>query len=78
MTAHRAYRGPSTFQMTDNPARSGAVTAPASGSIAMNLEQFGPLYQLTLTLNNVPQAVVNGTEYQSTLLYTFPEGRIGV
>jgi hypothetical protein len=78
MTAHRTYRGSDSFQITDNPSRIGAVTQPASGSIAVNREQFGPLTQLTFTLNNVAQSVVNGTEYQSTLLYTFPEGRINV
>lgn len=34
--------------------------------------------QVTLTLTNVEQAIVNGTEYQSTKLYTFPKGRIAV
>jgi hypothetical protein len=66
------------MQITDNPARVGAVTQPATGSILQKVEQFGPLYQITLTLDNVPQTVVNGTEYQGTLIYTFPEGRINV
>lgn len=64
------------FRFTDNEARNGAVTVPATGSIVVKQEQFGPLFQTTLSLVEVPQAVVNGTEYQSTLLYTFPEGRI--
>jgi len=34
--------------------------------------------QVTFTLTNVPQSVVNGTEYQSTKLYDFPNGRINV
>lgn len=58
--------------------RIGAVTQPATGSITMKPEEFGPFKRITLTLDNVPQAIVNGTEYQSTLLYTFPEGRINV
>lgn len=66
------------MQITDNTARVGAVTQPATGSIGFKVEQFGPLYQITLSLDNVPQAVTNGTEFQSTLLYTFPEGRINV
>lgn len=66
------------FRATDSETRIGAVTQPATGSILHKHEQFGPLYQVTLTLDNVPQAVVNGTEYQSTLLYTFPEGRVNV
>lgn len=32
--------------------------------------------QVTFTLTNVAQTVVNGTEYQSTKLYDFPAGRI--
>jgi hypothetical protein len=64
------------FRATDSETRIGSVTQPASGTILHKHEQFGPLYQVTLTLDNVAQTVVNGTEYQSTLLYTFPEGRI--
>lgn len=56
--------------------KAGTVTAPATGSIVVKHAQFGPLCQTTLTLNNVPQAVADGTEYQGTKLYTFPEGRI--
>lgn len=66
------------LRITDSETRIGAVTQPATGSIGFKREQFGSRYQITLTLDNVPQAVVNGTEYQSTLLYTFPEGRINV
>ena len=54
----------------------GAPNAPATGSIVAKQVQFGPLCQTTLTLNNVPQAVVNGTEYQGTKIYDFPQGRI--
>lgn len=36
----------------------------------------GVVQKTTFTLTNVAQAVVNGTEYQSTKLYDFPEGRI--
>ncbi len=56
----------------------GAAIAPATGSIVVAHAQFGPFCQTTLTLNNVPQAVVNGTEYQGTQLYTFPQGRLNV
>ena len=63
-------------RFTDNEARNGQVNAPATGSIVVKQEQFGPLFQTTLYLSDVPQAVVNGTEYQSSKIYTFPEGRI--
>lgn len=66
------------LRITDNEARNGQVTNPATGSIVVKQEQIGPLFQTTLYLSDVPQTVVNGTEYQSTLLYTFPEGRIFV
>lgn len=66
------------MQIAEDPTRVGFVTQPATGSIGWKVEQFGPFYQMVFTLDNVPQTVVNGTEYQSTLLYTFPEGRINV
>lgn len=66
------------FRITDNETRMGSITAPATGTISAKREQFGPLYQITLTLDNVPQTVVNGTEYQGTKIFTFPEGRINV
>lgn len=56
--------------------KAGAAVAPATGSIVTKQVQFGPMCQTTLTLNNVPQAVVNGTEYQGTKIYDFPAGRI--
>lgn len=40
--------------------------------------QVGPLIQTVLTLDNVAQTVTNGTEYQGTKIYDFPEGRINV
>ncbi len=65
-------------RFTDSETRNGAVTQPAIGSITVKQEQVGCLFQTTLLLDNVGQTVVNGTEYQSTLLYTFPEGRLFV
>lgn len=56
--------------------KAGAAVAPATGEIVTKQVQFGPFCQTTLTLNNVPQAVVNGTEYQGTKIYDFPQGRI--
>jgi len=56
--------------------KAGEAVAPATGSIVTKHVQFGPFCQTTLTLNNVPQAVVNGTEYQGTKIYDFPQGRL--
>lgn len=67
-----------SIRITDDKSRVGSVTAPSSGSIVIKRTNFGPFCQTKLTLNNVPQSVVNGTEYQGTKLYTFPEGRINV
>lgn len=39
---------------------------------------FGPFVQTTLKLDNVAQAIVNGTEYQGTKIFDFPAGRISV
>lgn len=64
------------IRITDTDTRGGLTTQPATGAIVVKQEQFGALYQTTLSLVDVPQAVTNGTEYQSTLLYTFPEGRL--
>lgn len=66
----------SGVRITDVDTRDGTLTLPATGNVFLKQEQFGAFYQTTLTLVDVPQAVVNGTEYQSTLLYTFPEGRL--
>lgn len=69
---------PPGIRVSDVDTRDGTVTVPATGSVLLKQEQFGSFYQTTLTLVDVPQTVVNGTEYQSTTLYTFPEGRLYV
>jgi hypothetical protein len=38
----------------------------------------GGFYRTTITLNDVSQTVVNGTEYQGTKIYDFPECRMYV
>jgi len=67
-----------SFQITDDKSRVGTVNPPSTGSISIKREDMGSFRQFVLTLDNVPQAVVNGTEYQGTKLYTFPEGRVFV
>jgi hypothetical protein len=49
---------------------------PSVATVTAKQCQFGPFVQTTLTLNNVAQTVVNGTEFQGTKIYDFPEGRI--
>lgn len=58
--------------------KAGAAPAPTVGAIVTKNVQFGPFCQTTLTLNNVGQTIVNGTEYQGTKIYDFPAGRINV
>lgn len=36
----------------------------------------GVTHQTVFTITDLPQAVINGTEYQGTQIYNFPEGRI--
>ena len=67
-----------SVQYTEDPASAGGVTQPATGEIIVKHVQFGPFCQTTLKLVNVPQAVVNGTEYQSTKIFDLPDGRINV
>ncbi len=56
----------------------GAVDAGVAATVVAAEYSDGILHRTVLTLTNVPQAVVNSTEYQGTKLYTFPEGRISV
>jgi hypothetical protein len=49
-----------------------------SASVTVQHVAFGPFVQSTFTLANVSQSVVNGTEYQGTKLFTFPQCRVSV
>jgi hypothetical protein len=51
--------------------------AAVSGLSAKHVA-FGPFIQTTLTFNEVAQAIVDGTEYQGTKIFTFPETRMWV
>lgn len=62
-------------------AGSGAVSdlgEASVGTVSAKHVAFGPFVQTTLTLDNVAQSVVNGTEYQGTKIYDFPAGRVFV
>lgn len=60
----------STAQLT-------AGTCPIATVTAVE-ELMGNTHKTTLTLAAVPQTVVNGTEYQGTKIYDFPEGHLVV
>ena len=51
-----------SVQLTDAPTLVGTITQPALGAIVRKTEQMGSFYKTTLTLDNVGQTVVNGTE----------------
>lgn len=76
MSAMQIARSATSFRYTDDKTVKGAASVPSSGTIALAETQFGPMFQTTLSLDNVGQTVVNGTEYQGTKIFTFPEGRI--
>lgn len=50
--------------------------ATVTGLTAAHKQVAPIMYQSTFTLSDVAQTVVNGTEYQSTKLFDFPQGRI--
>jgi hypothetical protein len=61
------------IQITDSTYDLG--TTPLS-TVSVKHDQFGPFVKTTLTLDNVAQTVVNGTEYQGTKIYDFPACRL--
>lgn len=73
---YKIQQGTDGIQFTNDVTVKGVATQPATGAVVVNNEQFGAFNKTTLTLDNIPQAIVNGTEYQGTKIFTFPEGRI--
>lgn len=63
---------------TNTSANVGSVPSAVAATVTVEERGNDIVHQTILTLANVAQAVVNGTEYQGTKLYTFPEGRIHV
>lgn len=63
--------------MDSPPVGTYGVVPEAVGS-TVSVAEVGDkiIHQTTLTLTDLAQAVVNGTEYQGTKIYTFPVGRI--
>jgi len=59
------------------PATSIGAVPQSLGATAVATEMGDSvLHQTTITLTDLAQTVVNGTEYQGTKIYDFPEGRI--
>jgi hypothetical protein len=61
--------GRPNIQSNSSIGTSGGLTG-----VTVTHKQWGPVIQTTLTLAAHPQAVVDGVEYQSSLLWTFPTG----
>lgn len=74
--AYRLKQNNGSFHITDS--LDGEVGAPSVSTVTAKHIQLGPFCVTTLTLNNVAQAVVNGTEHQGTKIYDFPAGRISI
>lgn len=70
---------PQNFVATpiDTLAGSAALSMGTAGT-GVTARHFGAdiIRRTKLTLTNIAQTVTNGTEYQSSLIYTFPEGRL--
>jgi hypothetical protein len=76
--AYRIKQNAGSFRITESSnAETELGTVPVSTVTAKHV-QFGPFVVTTLTLDNVAQAVVNGTEYQGTKIYDFPQCRMNV
>ena len=76
--AHKIVQSNGSVQFTDDVTKAGFPVQPViSGSVTVRHEQFGPVTQTTIRLDNVAQAVVNGTEYQSNKIYSFPQALRG-
>lgn len=71
-------RSTATFDV--DAAGSGAGLVPAALNDTVAVVEYGDeaLHKSVFTLTDMPQTVVNGTEYQGTKLYDFPAGRIHV
>lgn len=65
-----------TVNIDDSLSNYGAVPNSQTPYITVAEKGDSVLHQTTLTLTDLPQTVVNGTEYQSTKIYDFPAGRI--
>lgn len=76
---YRILNSEGNFIVTDKRPRLTDIGTVVPG-IGVRAEHFavGPFIQTKLTLNDVAQAVVNGTEYQGTKIFDFPEARMWV
>ena len=79
--SYRIVQNGGSFHITDSrdlTSDVGSVPSAVGATVNAQHVSLGPLVITTLTLSDVAQAVTNGTEYQSTEIFDFPEGRISV
>lgn len=79
--AYRIKQNNGSFRITDSNNAETELGLPAvavAAQVTAKHVQFGPFCVTTLTLDNVPQTVVNGTEHQGTKIYDFPQCRLSV
>jgi len=79
--AYRIKQNNGSFRITDSSnaeTELGTVPAAVASTVSVDHIQFGKFVVSTFTLNNVAQTVVNGTEYQGTQIYDFPQCRLSV
>lgn len=67
-----------SFHITDSLDAVADVGSPSVSTVTAKHIQLGRFVVTTLTLANVAQTVTDGTEYQGTKIYDFPQGRIFV
>lgn len=76
--SYRIKQNNGSFRITDNTDQITDVGSSPISTVTAKHVQLGPFCVTTLTLDNVAQTVTNGTEYQGTKIYDFPEGRISI
>jgi hypothetical protein len=66
------------FLITDQLDPDNITGASPLSTVVASHVALGPFIVTTLKLNNVAQTVVNGTEYQGTKIFDFPQCRMNV
>jgi hypothetical protein len=77
-TVNSNIRTPGIKDIDNDGTGAGTVPAAVAAQVVATERGNGIVHQTLLTLTDLAQAVVNGTEYQGTKIYSFPQGRIFV
>ncbi len=71
-------RAPAAFDVDATGTGAGLIPAALNGTVTVVEYGNEAFHKSVFTFTDMPQAVVNGTEYQGTKFYSFPTGRIHV